>query len=253
MRPNVWVALAVGAVLGFAAGRVVSPDGGSREAVRAERPVAAASAPRRPADITVYRVPLEGSHSEGREDALVTLVAFTDYQCPYCARAESTLAQLRETYGEHLRLVVKHNPLPNHPQARPAALAALAAGAQGRFQEMHRLLFGNPRGLDEAGLEQHAQQLGLDMERWRRDRAHRRHEERIRTDQALAQQLGVTGTPAFFINGRLLYGAKPLEEFKALIDEELEKARALVRSGVPANAVYARLTANGREGPRASP
>ncbi len=200
---------------------------------------------------TVFRVPVDGSPTSGRADARVTLVEFTDYQCPFCSRAHGTVKQLQQRYGDKLRVVIKHNPLSFHARAPAAALASLAAQEQGRFWEFHELLFANAKALDDASLERYAREAGLDVERWKRSLADPRHAERIREDQALAARLGAAGTPNFFINGRLLVGALPIENFQALIDEELRKADALVQGGVKPEAVYAHIQERGVDHPPA--
>ncbi|WP_309889081.1 thioredoxin domain-containing protein [Archangium sp.] len=251
MKPNVLVALLVGLVLGFAGGRAVtgpsSPGADSKPTAAA---AAAPSAPKpgaRPVDPTVFKVPIDGSPVKGNADALVTLVEFSDYQCPFCARADATVVQLQKDYGSKLRVVMKQNPLSFHPRAKPAALAAMAAGEQGKYWEYHGKLFANAKALEDADLEKYAQELGLDMNRWKAALTKPEFSATIDRDQSLAGKLGANGTPAFFINGRFLSGAQPIDNFKALIDEELEKAQALVRSGTPASQVYAAVLAKGVE------
>jgi len=251
MKPNVLVALLVGLVLGFAGGRAVtgpsSPGADSKPTAAA---AAAPSAPKpgaRPVDPTVFKVPIDGSPVKGNADALVTLVEFSDYQCPFCARADATVVQLQKDYGSKLRVVMKQNPLSFHPRAKPAALAAMAAGEQGKYWEYHAKLFANAKALEDADLEKYARELGLDMNRWQAAKAKPEFSATIDRDQSLAGKLGANGTPAFFINGRFLSGAQPIDNFKALIDEELEKAQALVRSGTPASQVYAAVLAKGVE------
>jgi protein-disulfide isomerase len=191
-----------------------------------------------------YRVPVDGLPAIGDARALVTVVAFTDYQCPYCGRAEVTLTQLRQSYGSDVRLVVAESPLPMHERARPAALAALAASEQGAYDAMRARLFAG--ALDDAPIERAATDLGLDMRRFDADRSGSAVADLARS-QALAEHLGVHGTPSFFINGRRLVGAQPIEQFRAIIDERLAAARALVASGVRAQDVYAQTIANGAE------
>jgi protein-disulfide isomerase len=251
MKPNVLVALLVGLVLGFAGGRAVTgpsnPGAGSKPTAAA---AAAPSAPKpgaRQVDPTVFKVPIDGSPVKGNADALVTLVEFSDYQCPFCSRADATVAQLQKDYGSKLRVVMKQNPLSFHPRAKPAALAAMAAGEQGKYWEYHAKLFANAKALEDTDLERYAEELGLDMNRWKAARSKPEFSAIIDRDQALAGKLGANGTPAFFINGRFLSGAQPLENFKSLIDEELEKAQALTRSGTPASQVYAAILAKGVE------
>ncbi|WP_164012022.1 DsbA family protein [Pyxidicoccus trucidator] len=254
-KASVWVSLAVGLVLGFVGGRVGRPSDASAGVVDARGAPTAAKAPaarqRPPISPTVYKVPLEGSLAAGTEDALVTVVEFSDYECPFCSRAHGTVKQLQQKYGKKLRVVMKHHPLPNHPRARPAALAALAAGEQGKFWEMHDVLFSNARAMQDADLERYARELGLDVERWKKDLADPRLAERIRKDEALASQVGATGTPAFFVNGRFISGAQPLEVFTTVVDEELGKAEALVKGGVRPTEVYARVIEKGMDRPPA--
>jgi protein-disulfide isomerase len=203
-------------------------------------PAAAAAAP---VD-AIYRVPVDGLPSLGNPQALVTIVAFTDYQCPFCKRADATITQLRAAYGDQVRIVVAEKPLPMHDRARPAALAALAASAQGAFEKMHARLFAG--ALDDASITAAATDLGLDLPRFEADRAGSAVAALAQAG-ALADKLGVRGTPSFFINGRRLVGAQPIEAFRAILDERLTAARALVATGVRPEDVYARTTAGGAE------
>ena len=202
-----------------------------------------------PSEKGFYRVPLGDSPAIGGSQAKVTVVAFSDFQCPFCQRAAKTLEQLRKEYGDELRVVFKHRPLPFHDRARPAALAAEAAAQQGKFWEMHDALFATPAQLSDADLERVAQDLGLDVERWRKDARSERTRARVDSDGRLADQLGVRGTPSFLINGHLLVGAQPLAAFKAVADEELVKASALLRTGVPRARLYEELTQGERSRP----
>jgi protein-disulfide isomerase len=249
MKPNVIVALIVGLVLGFLGGRVVSgPSKTDSATPSANAPTAAKPAPnRRPVDPTVFKVPIDGAPVKGSPEALITLVEFSDYECPFCSRAHVTVQKLQEQYGNKLRVVMKQNPLSFHPRAKPAALAAMAAGEQGKYWEYHDKLFANQKQLDDASLEKYAQELGLDINKWKADLASPKFQDTIQQDQALASQLGASGTPAFFINGRFLSGAQPIDNFRALIDEELGKAEALVKGGVPASQVYAKIIEKGAE------
>jgi protein-disulfide isomerase len=121
--------------------------------------------------------------------------------------------------------VFKHNPLSFHNNALPAAHAAECAREQGKFWEMHDKLFANQRALAAPQLTEYAQAVGLDMARYNDCFAAERYESRIKRDQATAVSLGAGGTPAFFVNGRFLSGAQPFPAFKAVIDEELGKAK----------------------------
>ncbi|MHA7629984.1 DsbA family protein [Corallococcus sp. M7] len=245
MKPNVIVALLVGLVLGFVGGRAAT---GSKTTTGNTPSVAqGANKPARAVDPTVFKVPVDGAPTKGSVNALVTIVEFSDYECPFCSRAHNTVEQLQKDYGNKLRVVMRQNPLSFHPHARPAALAALAAGEQGKYWDMHNLLFANNKKLDGESLEGYAKQIGLDVAKWKADMADERLGATIDKDQALAQQMGASGTPAFFINGRFLSGAQPIDNFKALIDEELAKAEGLVKSGVAPSQVYARIIEKGVE------
>jgi protein-disulfide isomerase len=214
----------------------------------APAPVAAAPAPAAAAPaaqaIPTYRVPVDGLPAIGDSRALVTVVEFTDYQCPFCRRADSTVARLRAEYGDDLRLVVAERPLPMHDRARPAALAALAADAQGKLDALHGRLFAL-KSLDDDAILGAAKEAGLDMTRFDRDR--QVAATYLTQSEKLADSLGVRGTPTFFVNGRAVIGAQPYDVFKRVVDEQLAAARAMVRSGVHPQDVYARTIAGGLE------
>jgi protein-disulfide isomerase len=183
--------------------------------------------------------------SWGHADALVTIVEFADFQCPFCRRATETLKQLREKYGpEQLRVVWKHNPLPFHPSARPAARVAILVhqrfGNDG-FWTAHDAFFSEP-GLRDELLAEVAGRLGVSQGELEAPAARREAEAKIDADVALATHAGVTGTPAFFLNGVFLSGAQPLDKFSAIVDEQIHKARDLVANGTPRRRLYAELT-----------
>ncbi|MHB8419915.1 MAG: DsbA family protein [Myxococcales bacterium] len=169
----------------------------------------------------------------GPSSAPVTIVEFADFQCPFCARAEETLRRLREIYGDRIRLVWKDLPLPFHSEALAAAEAARAAGAQGKFWQMHDLLLQNVPSLGAEGYRQWAAQLGLDPAQFELDRKDPAIERAIRLDASEGSALGVTGTPTFFINGRRLVGAQPLDHFREIIDRELGRPSPVSRVGLP--------------------
>jgi protein-disulfide isomerase len=190
----------------------------------------------------VYRVPVDApAPQRGPRDALVTVVMFSDFQCPFCSRVEPTLTRLLDTYGRDLRVVWMNNPLGFHPSALPAAIAALEAFEQGGdrfFWALHERLFAEQHDLSRTTIERLAQEVGLDMAKLRAALDQGEHQDTIRAQQELANSLGATGTPTFFINGRNLRGAQPYETFAALVEEELAKARALVSRGTPRARVY---------------
>jgi protein-disulfide isomerase len=195
----------------------------------------------------VYRVPLEDSPVRGPADALVTIVEISDFECPFCKRVTPTLKALEEQYKGKLRFVFKQNPLPFHARATPAANAAeeaRALGGDAKFWAMHDALFG-AASLDDAALAAAAKAAGVDAAKVQEAVTSNKHKARIERDQRLAQSLGASGTPAFFINGRKLVGAQPQPAFQAVIDEELRKAEDLVKAGTPASQVYAKIMERG--------
>ncbi len=170
----------------------------------------------------VYKVNIVNAPARGPENAAVTLVEFSDFQCPYCARVGPTLEQIEKEYGDRVRIVFKHLPLSMHSKAPAAHAAAQAAALQGRVCVMHDRIFANQREMSEEKYLQWAGELGLDVERFKRDAASPEVKARVERDRIEASSLGVSGTPAFFLNGRYLSGAKPFSEFKQRIDAELE-------------------------------
>jgi protein-disulfide isomerase len=203
---------------------------------RAHRPLAPSK--------RVHAVPVSDRDScKGPQDALVTLVGFLGFQCPYSWRSTATVDSLLRDYAGKLRFCVKHHPLPFHRHGRDAATAALEAQAQGKFWAYHDLLFQNQRALERSDLLDYARRAGLDAARVASAIDADLHAARLAEDEALTKRVGVRGTPTFFVNGRRLVGARPADAFKPLIDEELKKALALVKSGVPAARVYERVTA----------
>ena len=193
------------------------------DVAHARAPVRPGAEGRKPNPEARYAVRTEGSPLRGGSAAKVTLVEWSDFQCPFCARVNETLRQVEAEYGDRVALVFKHLPLPMHPGAPAAHAAAEAAHRQGQFWAMHDKIFASPRNVDAATLERYAREIGLDMERFRRDSTSEAVRARIRSDGEQAKELGVTGTPAFMINGRFLSGAQPFESFKRLIEEELNE------------------------------
>jgi protein-disulfide isomerase len=181
---------------------------------------AAAPAPSQHVDIAVGDAP-----TKGPKNAPVTVAIFSDFQCPFCSRVEPTLAQLEKDYAGKIRFAWKNQPLPFHQNAGPAAEAAMAAGAQGKFWEMHDRLFANQQALDRGHYEQYAQELGLNMERFRGDLDSGKWKAKIKADSEEGSRAGAGGTPTFFINGEKLVGAQPIDSFKKVIDAELAKSK----------------------------
>lgn len=198
----------------------------------------------------VYKVPVGKSYSKGPKDALVTIVEFSDFQCPFCSRVIPTIKQIVDTYGNDVRIAFKNNPLPFHKNAPLAAEAAQEAGAQGKFWQMHDKLFENQRALERADLEKYAQEIGLNMAKFKKALDDHVHKADVEADAKLAASVGARGTPGFFINGRSLRGAQPFPSFKRVIDEELTKAKALIAKGTPRSQVYSKIIANGATAPQ---
>ncbi|MEB2283899.1 MAG: hypothetical protein B6D46_08545 [Polyangiaceae bacterium UTPRO1] len=162
----------------------------------------------------------------GGAKAPVTIVEFSDYQCPFCKRGEDAVQKVVDTYGAKVRVVFRNYPLPFHERARPAAEAALCANAQGKFWEYNKKLFANQNALGDDNLKAYAKDLGLDPVKFDECYAKKPYAADIDRDLADGVMAGVNGTPAFFINGRALSGAQPFEKFKEIIDDELTSAAA---------------------------
>jgi protein-disulfide isomerase len=209
------------------------------------KPAMAAEADGTTAGATVFRVPTLDAPVRGGAQPKVTLIEFADFQCPFSTRVHPTLDALLKIYGPDLELVFRHNPLPFHQNAVPAALAAEAARQQGKFWEMHDKLYAHNTELDRASLDRYAAELGLDAARFKADLDGGTGTDRLARDTDDARRFGITGTPSFFINGRSLNGAQPIEVFKQAIDEELRKADALLAAGTPRADLYAALTKAG--------
>ena len=163
--------------------------------------------------------------ARGPEDAPITIVEFSDYQCPFCSRAEPIIAELLAKYPDQIRFVYRHFPLDSiHPEARAASEAAACAGDQDKFWEFHEQVFANQRALGTEDLKKYASAVGLDMTAFDSCVSERTHRAAVENDVEDGRAVGVTGTPAFFVNGIPLKGAQPVEAFSKIIDEELAAA-----------------------------
>ncbi len=200
-----------------------------------------------PADsYDIWKVPVDvkNDHIMGNNDeALVTVVEFSDFECPFCSRGANTVTDLKKEYGDKVRVVFKHHPLPFHQKARPAHAASIAAGKQGKFWEFHDLCFQNQRELGDENLIKWATELKLDIAKFNKDRADASTEKQMASDMEMASTVSVRGTPNFAINGRKVVGAQPLPVFKAVVDEELEKAGKQALKG---QAYYESIIAKGK-------
>ncbi len=160
----------------------------------------------------------------GSASAPVTIIEFSDFQCPYCQRAAPTLKQVREKYGDKVRIVWKDFPLTQiHPQAFKAAEAARCAAEQGKFWEYHDRLFGNQSALQADDLKKYAGEISLDAAKFNACVDSSKYAERVRDGVAAGSRLGVNSTPTMYVNGRLVQGAQPLDVIAAVVDEELAR------------------------------
>ncbi len=201
---------------------------------------------------TVFKVPVGNSPSLGNPNALVTIIEFSDFQCPYCKRVEPTLKAVREKYGDKVRLVWKNEPLPFHPRAEPAAELAMEGQAEHGnkgFWDLHDRLFDSQPKIEDADLDTIAQAAGLDLGKVKDARTNHKYKALIDADNDLADDMQASGTPHFFVNGRRLVGAQPPEKFNAIIDEEIPKAQALLAKGTAPGALYDTLIKDGKGAP----
>jgi protein-disulfide isomerase len=174
----------------------------------------------------------------------VTIVEFQDFQCPFCKRVQPTIDEIFRRYPGRVRLVFKHRPLPFHERAEPAAVLTLEARAQrgdAGFWRATELLWDKSPALEHADLMDVARRVGLNLARVETALAGDAHRAALALDSELADDVGARGTPHFFVNGRRLVGAQPVEKFVALVDAELAKADTLVKRGVAKRALYEHL------------
>lgn len=195
-------------------------------------------------DNKIFPVPVGGSPVRGPVTALVTVIEFADYQCPFCKRAETSMERLRREYPADVRIVFKQQPLAFHPQAEPAAELALEARAQkgdAGYWIAHDKLFESQPALEDAKLLEIARRMGLDEGKTSTAILGRKHRGAIEGESKMANGFGALGTPAFFINGRRVSGAQPYDKFKRIVDEEIPKAKAKLASGTPRSRLYDEL------------
>jgi protein-disulfide isomerase len=207
---------------------------------------------------TVFRVPVGSSPALGNSRALVTIVEFSDFQCPFCSRVEPTLKGLRDKYGDKIRLVWKNEPLPFHPAAEPAAEAALEVRAEKGdkgFWDVHDKFYADQKDLmngKDANVDaivKLAAEAGASADKAKKAMSDHTHKKDIDADADLAEDFQANGTPHFFVNGRRLVGAQPQEKFEKIIDEEITKAQDLIAKGTKPTDVYDALTKDGKGPP----
>jgi len=161
----------------------------------------------------------------GKKGAPVTIVEYTDYQCPYCSRARDTVNKIVETYPEEVVYVLKDFPLSFHKNAQKAHEAAHCAGDQGKYWDMSKELFANQRALSVGDIKKYAKKIGLDTKKFDKCLTDSIHADRVKTAMKQGQAFGVTGTPAFFVNGVMISGARPFNDFQEIIDRELKRKK----------------------------
>lgn len=186
-----------------------------------EQQAAAAQAnqPKKVADISV-----DDDAVLGDPDAPVTIIEFSDYECPYCKRGYDVVQQIKEKYIDtgKVKFVYRDFPLSFHQNAKNAAMAAECAGDQDKYYEMHDQIFENQKKITETDLKVYAEDIGLNMTTFNDCFDNETHADEIQADFEAGREYGVTGTPAFFVNGWYLKGAQPFSEFEKLIEQELE-------------------------------
>ncbi len=188
------------------------------------------------------------SPAMGPSDALVRVLIFSDFQCPVCRRVVEPVKELARRYPEDVQFIFKENALEMHRNAARAAAAAIAAQRQGKFWEMHDLLFQDQSRLSDEDLRDRARQLGLDLARFDRDRASDEVAQQIVYERNLAAALGARGTPGFFVNGRRLVGWGSYGGFKAMVERALREAKPYVAKVGRAKAALAATRASGSDG-----
>jgi protein-disulfide isomerase len=181
------------------------------------------------AEDQIAKIQTGGAAVKGEEAAPITIVEFSDYQCPFCQRYfAETYPKIWEEYEGKIRYIFRDYPLPFHPHAQQTAEAARCAGDQGKYWEMHDLLFTKqdewtPKQDIKTNLTTYAQKIDLNITEFSSCLSSGKYTAAVKEDFALGESVGVSGTPSFFINGKMLVGAQPFASFKSLIDLELSK------------------------------
>ncbi len=220
------VAFAAGLFAGFliwGAGNAGAPQQAAAAGAQSQPPQQAARAQATQGKTQRYNVSPDDDPVRGPATAPVTIIEFSDYQCPYCRRwAEQVEGQIFKTYGDKVRLVYRDFPLTSiHPEAFAAAEAADCAGEQGKYWEYHDALFKQSQGLGQQAYLAYAKAIGLNTDQFQQCLKEHRYQGEVKADAQYAAQLGVRSTPTFFINGIPVVGAQPFSVFKQIIDKEL--------------------------------
>lgn len=168
---------------------------------------------------------------KGNKDSAITLVEYLDFECEACGAYYPVVKRLSEEFGNDVRFVVRYFPLPGHKNSMTSALAVEAAGRQGKYWEMHNIVFENQRDWGEKQVpdpkifENYAKQIGLDMNQYSKDIASQEVKYRIERDRKTGQKLNITGTPTFFLNGKKIENPRGYEDFKAIIQSEINQGK----------------------------
>lgn len=192
-------------------------------------------------------------HQQGPDNALVTIVVWGDFQCPFCAKMAPILEAVRAKYGTEVRVIYRHLAMAFHKKAALAAEAAVEAAVQGKFWAFHDAVWAGFGHLDRADLEQFALIAGLDLAKFRAALDDRRHHDAVMAESAAALALGVDGTPTAFINGKPIVGSKHVDTVSKLVEEQLQQARSVVAGGIPAKDYYAVVMSGAKGVDRADP
>ena len=185
-------------------------------------------------------VPYAHDLRRGPKASKVTIVEFSDFQCPFCKRSEPTVKGLLDKYSKDVALVWMNQPLPFHDHAMDAATAFQAAGRQNpeKAWKLHDKMYENNTALTRADIEKYAGEAGLDYQAFKKDWDDPKIKDEVAEDQKIANQVGATGTPTFYINGREIVGAQEASAFQKIIDDEIKEADALLKKGTPLKDVY---------------
>jgi protein-disulfide isomerase len=215
------LAFAAGVLLGYVVWGVDSPTGAAQTANQPSGPVVEAPVTQQPEFIR-YDIPTQNAYAMGPADAPITIVEFSDYQCPFCRRwHDEVYGPLLAAYPGKIRLVYRHFPLSSiHPDATSAAEASMCAGEQDAFWPFHEKLFSS-ESLGNSTYVQYAQDLGLNVNNFKSCMNDRKYQQTVDDDVNFAVDLGIRSTPTFFINGLAVVGAQPLDVFQQVIDKEL--------------------------------
>jgi protein-disulfide isomerase len=159
----------------------------------------------------------------GKKGAKVTIVEFSDFQCPFCSRGADTVHEIAKKYGNKVVIGFRHFPLPMHKEARPASEASMCVNEQGadKFWKFHDKVFKNQQSLDDANLEKFAKESGANIDKFKECYSSKKYAKVVQEDMDYGEKVGVRSTPTFFVNGQIVNGAVPIEQFSEMIDEEL--------------------------------